>query len=118
VQKWSRALASLLWKEKIKVFIYLILKSSNVSFRTNYPNTQSNNATIISLGIAWKERGYDSENSGTRITWFGVTVGEMWKKEILGPKFGFRKVQGASLENSRGSSELDSKFGAWRGVYV
>jgi hypothetical protein len=38
--------------------------------------------------------------------------------EIYGGKFGFWKVLGVSLENSRGSGDLDSKFRARGGVYV
>jgi hypothetical protein len=37
----------------------------------NSPNAQAynqTNATIIRIGIAWRERGYDFENFGTRIT--------------------------------------------------
>jgi hypothetical protein len=33
------------------------------------------------------------------------------EERSFGTKFGFWKVLGASLENSRGSGELDSKFG-------
>jgi hypothetical protein len=36
----------------------------------------------------------------------------MWKKEVMGAKIGFWKVIWPSLENSRGSGQLDSKFGA------
>jgi hypothetical protein len=32
------------------------------------------------------KRGCDSENFGTRITWFGVTGEKIWKKEVLGAK--------------------------------
>jgi hypothetical protein len=38
------------------------------------------------------------------------------RKKFWGAKLGFWKVLGASLENSRGSGELYSKFGARGGV--
>jgi hypothetical protein len=48
----SRTLASLLIKEKFRVLIYLILKSTYVSSGTNSPNAQAynqTNATIIRM---------------------------------------------------------------------
>jgi hypothetical protein len=82
--KWSRALASLLWKEKIRVLVYFILKSSDLLLKVfvrrlwnDSLNAQAYNhinATIISIGTDWRDRGYDYENFGTRITWFGITV--------------------------------------------
>jgi hypothetical protein len=33
---------------------------------------------------AYDERGSDSENFGTRITGFGVTVAKIWRKEVVG----------------------------------
>jgi hypothetical protein len=43
---------------------------------------------------------------------------KIWKKEVLGAKIWNWKVLSAYLKTFRGSGELDSKFGASRGVYV
>jgi hypothetical protein len=32
---------------------------------------------------AYDERGSDSQNFGTRITGFGVTVAKIWQKEVI-----------------------------------
>jgi hypothetical protein len=97
VQIDQGTLASLLSKEKIRVLVYWILKSSNIGSRTNSPNAQAYNetdATIIRIGIAWRERGCDSKNFSTRITYFRVTVEKIWKKEVLGVNQDFGKFQG------------------------
>jgi hypothetical protein len=52
------------------------------------------NAIFISIGIDWRERWYDSENYGARISWFGVTVEKIWMKEVLGVKHEFGRLYG------------------------
>jgi hypothetical protein len=84
----------------------------------NSPNAQAynkTNATIISIGITWRERGCDSEKFGTRITWFRVTVEKISMIKVLGTKSEFWKVLGSSLENCRGTGELDLQFRTTRG---
>jgi hypothetical protein len=63
----------------------------------NSPNTQAHNktnATIISIGIVWRERGCDFENFGARIIEFGVVVEKIWLKDVMGVKWNFWKVLG------------------------
>jgi hypothetical protein len=88
-------LASLLWKEKIRVLVYVVLNSSSIGPRTNSPYAQAYNqinATIISIRIAWRERGCDFANFGIRIIWFEVTVEKIWTFDVLGAKLVFWKV--------------------------
>jgi hypothetical protein len=56
------------------------------------------NATIMRIGIAWRERGCDSENFGTRIIWFRVTIEKIWRKEVQRPKLEFWKPLGLKYE--------------------
>jgi hypothetical protein len=58
----------------------------------NSPNAQAynhTNATIIRIWMTWKERGRDFENYGIRITWLGVMVEKIWRKEVVGLKYEF-----------------------------
>jgi hypothetical protein len=45
-----------------------------------------------------------------------VIVEKIWMKEVLGSKLGFWKVLGSSLENCRGSGEMDLQYGESGGV--
>jgi hypothetical protein len=86
----------------LKVFVRLLQNDSLNAQVYNYIN-----ATIISTGIDWRERGYDFENFGARITWFGVTVEKIWRKEVMGAKIWIWEGLRAYLKDSRGSSGKD-----------
>jgi hypothetical protein len=62
----------------LKVFVHRLWNDSLTAQAYNHIN-----ATIISIGTDSRERGYDSENFGTRITRFGVTVEKIWSFEFL-----------------------------------
>jgi hypothetical protein len=47
---------------------------------------------------AWKERGSDSENFGTRITRFGVVVEKIWNFKVSGLFLGIFLRLGTFLE--------------------
>jgi hypothetical protein len=113
----------LLWKEKIRVHVYLPLKSSYTwSWRLHTSALEwillTLKHTIIRIRIALRERGCDSKNFGTRITWFRVTVEKIWRKEIWRAKIWVWKVLGTYFEICRGFGEFDLQFGAKGGVKV
>jgi hypothetical protein len=71
----------------LEILIDLLLKVFVRWLQNDSLNAQAYkhiNATIISIGIDWRERGYDSENFGTRITWFEVMVEKIWSFEVSG----------------------------------
>jgi hypothetical protein len=83
---WSHRLIDL------EILVCLILKSLYDGSKTNSPNAQAYNHTyaiIIRIGLAGRERGHDSKNFGTRITYFGVTVEKISGFEVLGLKLEF-----------------------------
>jgi hypothetical protein len=62
----------------LNVFVHRLLNDSLNAQAYNHIN-----ATIIIIGTDWRDRGYDSENFGTRITRFRVTVEKIWRFEVL-----------------------------------
>jgi hypothetical protein len=106
---------------ELEILVYLILKSSYAGSGMNSPYAQTYkyiNATIISIGIDWRGGGYDSKNFGTRITWFGVMVENIWTKEVQGAKIGIWKAVGVYMEIYRISSGLEIWFVNFWGTFV
>jgi hypothetical protein len=68
------------------------------------------NATIIRIGIAQRERGCDPEYLGTRITWFRVTVGKVWRFEVAGTKLEFHKKPRGYLQGTEIFQEFSNLF--------
>jgi hypothetical protein len=96
----------------LKILVDLLLKVFVRQLQNNNLNAQAYNhinAIIISIGIDWRERGYDSENFGARITWFGVTVEKIWMKEVLGAKWSFQEVLGVYLKFTECREGLGTK---------
>jgi hypothetical protein len=82
---------------RLEILIDLLLKVFVHRLQNDSLNAQAYNhinATIISIGIDWREGGYDSENFGTRIIWFRVTVEKIWSFEVLGAIYEFGRRYG------------------------
>jgi hypothetical protein len=93
----------ILTKEKIRVLIYLILKSherspwSEITYHGAHKYTIKNAKNMYHECIKFK-RGCDFGNLDAKITGIRVTVEKIWTFEAMKPKLEFWKVTEVYLE--------------------
>jgi hypothetical protein len=68
------------------------------------------NPIMINIGIACRERRCDSKNFGTRITWFDVTIGKIWRFEVAETKLEFWKGSRGIFVNTESWKDVCEKI--------